>query len=42
MESVTTQSLIAIGAGILVIGAVLVFIGEFSKLIELRPESGIN
>ncbi len=38
MESVASQSLIALGAGIIVIGALLVFIGEYSKLIELRSK----
>ncbi len=38
MESLASQSLVALGAGILVIGAVLVFIGEYSKLIELRSK----
>jgi hypothetical protein len=35
MESYSSQSIIAPGTGLLVIGALLVFIGEFRKLIEL-------
>jgi hypothetical protein len=35
MESYSTQSIIVLGAGILVVGAFLVFIGEYKKLGEL-------
>lgn len=36
MESYSTQSIIVLGTGILVIGAMFVFIGEYMKLGELR------
>ena len=38
MESYSNQYIIALGAGILLLGAFFVFIGEYRKLIELRPE----
>jgi hypothetical protein len=38
MESYFTQSIIALGAGVLVIGAFLVFVGEYRKLGELPIE----
>lgn len=36
MESYSAQSIIVIGTGLLVIGALVVFIGEYKKLIELE------
>lgn len=38
MESYLTQSIIVLGAGVLVIGAFLVFVGEYRKLGELSAE----
>ncbi|MBT2692712.1 hypothetical protein [Bacillus sp. ISL-55] len=38
MESYSTQSIIVLGAGVLVIGAFLVFIGEYRKLGEIANE----
>jgi hypothetical protein len=38
MESYSTQSIIVLGAGILVIGAFLVFVGEYRKLGEIATE----
>lgn len=36
MESYSTQSIIVLGTGILVIGALVVFIGEYRKLAEIK------
>ncbi len=36
MESYFSQSIIALGAGLLVLGAILVFIGEYLKLKEIK------
>jgi hypothetical protein len=36
MESYFSQSIIALGAGLLVLGAILVFIGEYLKLTEIK------
>lgn len=36
MESYVSQSIIALGAGLLVLGAILVFIGEYLKLTEIK------
>jgi hypothetical protein len=38
MESYSTQSIIVLGTGVLVIGAFLVFIGEYRKLGEIANE----
>ncbi|WP_347553159.1 hypothetical protein ABFG93_21545 (plasmid) [Pseudalkalibacillus hwajinpoensis] len=37
-NEVTTQSIIALGAGSIVIGALVVFIGEYSKLLQLQSK----